>query len=328
MSAPLVRFEGVTKRFGEVTAAEAIDLDLRQGEFFALLGPSGCGKTTLMRMLAGFEAPDAGRILIDGADIAGLPPHRRPSSMMFQTYALFPHLNVQGNVGFGLKQQGWDKARAAARVEEMLALVRLEGLNRRRPHQLSGGQKQRVALARALAVAPRILLLDEPLAALDRKLREETQLELRAIQRRTGVTFMIVTHDQDEAMAVADRMAVMREGRIVQVGPPREVYERPADRFVAEFIGEANLFPDEVGGGFILVRPERIALSATPSPGAISARIAESAYFGDRTRYGLKTDAGQTLIVSRPAGAPPLALGLGDPAFVSWPPDAAIRLPA
>ena len=220
-SPPLVRFEGVGKRFGDVAAVDGVSLDIAEGEFFALLGPSGCGKTTLMRMLAGFEAPDAGRILLSGQDIAGLPPHRRPSSMMFQTYALFPHLSVEQNVGFGLKQQGWDKARAAQRVGEMLRLVRLEGLERRKPGQLSGGQKQRVALARALAVQPRILLLDEPLAALDRRLREDTQLELKAIQRQLGVTFMIVTHDQDEAMVVADRIAVMREGAIAQVGPGR-----------------------------------------------------------------------------------------------------------
>ncbi|MBS0335070.1 MAG: ABC transporter ATP-binding protein, partial [Proteobacteria bacterium] len=284
--APLVRFEGVSKRFGEVVAADAVDLDLATGEFFALLGPSGCGKTTLMRMLAGFETPDQGRILLDGGDIAGLPPHRRPSSMMFQTYALFPHLTVAQNVGFGLRQQGWGKARAVARVAEMLALVRLEGLERRKPHQLSGGQKQRVALARALAVQPKIVLLDEPLAALDRKLREDTQLELKSIQRTLGVTFMIVTHDQDEAMAVADRMAVMNAGRIVQAGPPREIYERPASRFVAEFIGEANLFPakDADGGaGFDLVRPERITLAAAASPGALAGRVEEVAYFGDRT---------------------------------------------
>ena len=207
MTQSLGRFEGVTKRFGAVTAIDAVDLDLAQGEVFALLGPSGCGKTTLMRLLAGFEAPETGRIMLDGADIADLPPHRRPCSMMFQTYALFPHLSVAQNIGFGLRQQRWDKARATARVQEMLALVRLDGLDSRRPHQLSGGQKQRVALARALAVEPKIVLLDEPLAALDRRLREDTQLELKAIQRRLGVTFMIVTHDQDEAMAVADRMA-------------------------------------------------------------------------------------------------------------------------
>ncbi|MBS0362522.1 MAG: ABC transporter ATP-binding protein [Proteobacteria bacterium] len=330
-AAPLVRFEAVGKRFGDVVAADGVDLELAEGEFFALLGPSGCGKTTLMRMLAGFERPDAGRILLNGADIAGLPPHRRPSSMMFQTYALFPHLTVEQNVGFGLKQQGWDKARAAARVEAMLALVRLEGLNRRRPHQLSGGQKQRVALARALAVEPRIVLLDEPLAALDRKLREETQLELKAIQRATRVTFMIVTHDQDEAMGVADRMAVMQAGRIAQVGAPREVYERPANRFVAEFIGEANLFPaKDTGDGadFTLVRPERMTIAAEASPGAIPGRVAEVAYFGDRTRYVVKTDAGKPLLVSQAAGQAPLSLQPGDPAFVSWPKNAEVKVPA
>jgi len=321
---PLVRFEGVTKRFGDVTAVDGVDLDIAEGEFFALLGPSGCGKTTLMRLLAGFEAPDAGRVLLNGQDIAGLPPHRRPSSMMFQTYALFPHLNVAQNVGFGLKQQGWDKARAAARVEEMLSLVRLGGLDRRRPDQLSGGQKQRVALARALAPGPRILLLDEPLAALDRRLREDTQLELKALQRRLGLTFMIVTHDQDEAMVVADRIAVMRVGGIAQVGPPREVYERPASRYVAEFLGEANLFPE--GAGFRLVRPERMTLAAKASPGALEGRVAEIAYFGDRTRYVIRTEAGKPLLVSRANLGPPLALAIGDRAFVSYAADAAVAL--
>ncbi len=325
MSGPLVRFEGVSRRFGEVTAVDGVDLEIAEGEFFALLGPSGCGKTTLMRLLAGFERPDAGRILLDGQDIADLPPHKRPSSMMFQTYALFPHLSVEQNVGFGLKQQGWDKARAAARVDEMLRLVRLEGLNRRRPSQLSGGQRQRVALARALAPEPKILLLDEPLAALDRRLREDTQLELKTLQRTLGLTFMIVTHDQDEAMVVADRLAVMRAGAIAQVGPPREVYERPASRYVAEFIGEANLFPD--GGGFRLVRPERMALAAKTSKGALAVRVAEIAYFGDHTRYVVKTDAGKPLTVSRPAGEPTLPLAVGDAAWLSWPADAEVRLP-
>jgi ABC-type Fe3+/spermidine/putrescine transport system ATPase subunit len=325
MSGPLVRFEGVAKHFGEVAAVDGVDLELAEGEFFALLGPSGCGKTTLMRLLAGFEQPDAGRILLSGQDIAGLPPHRRPTSLMFQTYALFPHLSVAGNVGFGLKQQGWEKARAAERVAEMLRLVRLEGLDGRKPHQLSGGQRQRVALARALAPEPKVLLLDEPLAALDRRLREDTQLELKAIQRTLGLTFMIVTHDQDEAMAVADRMAVMKDGRIAQAGPPREVYERPASRDVAEFIGEANLFPD--GAGFRLVRPERMVLATQPSTGALPVRIAEAAYFGERTRYVATTEAGKPLTINRPAGAAPLALALGDAAWVSWPADAEVRLP-
>jgi putrescine transport system ATP-binding protein len=320
---PLVRFDGVTKRFGDVAAVDGVSLEIAEGEFFALLGPSGCGKTTLMRMLAGFVAPDAGRILLNGRDIAGLPPHRRPSSMMFQTYALFPHLSIEQNIGFGLKQQGWDKARAAARVEEMLALVRLEGLNRRKPDQLSGGQKQRVALARALAPGPKILLLDEPLAALDRKLREDTQLELKAMQRRLGVTFMIVTHDQDEAMVVADRIAVMRAGQIAQVGPPREVYERPVSRYVAEFIGEANLFPD--GAGWRAVRPERMELSLRQAKGALAGEVAEIAYLGDHTRYLVRA-AGRTLIVSRANLGPPLALAIGDAVWVSHAPEAAVAL--
>ncbi len=325
MTEPLVRFEGVTKRFGEVVAADAVDLEIGAGEFFALLGPSGCGKTTLMRMLAGFAEPESGRILLNGQDIAGLPPHKRPSSMMFQTYALFPHLTVAGNVGFGLKQQGWDKAEAADRVAEMLSLVRLDGLDKRRPDQLSGGQKQRVALARALAVQPKILLLDEPLAALDRKLREDTQLELKAIQRRLGLTFMIVTHDQDEAMAVADRMAVMKDGRIAQCGPPREIYERPASRFVAEFLGEANIFT--AGSGFRLVRPERIVLSATASRDAIAGQVTEAAYFGDRTRYVVRSDDGRSLRVSQANQGSTPAFVAGDRVFASYPPDAAWDLP-
>jgi len=324
MSGPLVRFEGVTRRFGDVTAVDAVDLEVAEGEFFALLGPSGCGKTTLMRLLAGFEQPDAGRILLAGADIAGLPPHKRPSSMMFQTYALFPHLSVAQNVGFGLKQQGWEAARAAQRVAEMLRLVRLEGLERRKPHQLSGGQKQRVALARALAPGPKILLLDEPLAALDRRLREDTQLELKALQRTLGLTFMIVTHDRDEAMVVADRLAVMKDGAIAQVGAPREVYERPASRFVAQFLGDANLFPD--GAGFRMVRPERMALSPEVAKGAVAGHIGEVGYFGDRTRFLVRTEAGKPLVVTQPASAAPLALGVGDACWVHWPAEAEVGL--
>jgi len=324
----LVRFEGVAKRFGDQPAVDGVDLDIREGEFFALLGPSGCGKTTLMRLLAGFETPDAGRILLDGQDIGGLPAHRRPVHMMFQSYALFPHLSVAANVAFGLRRQGMGRVEAAARVEEMLALVRLEGLGRRRPDQLSGGQRQRVALARAIAPRPRILLLDEPLAALDRKLREETQLELVALQRRLGLTFMIVTHDQDEAMAVADRMAVMRAGRIVQVGPPRDVYERPASRYVAEFIGEANLFPHGEGG-WRLVRPEKLAIARDPldrTGPSLSGRVTDIAYFGDRTRYVVET-AGGPVRVSRANGTPVgSAISIGDIVWISHPPEAAVVL--
>jgi putrescine transport system ATP-binding protein len=257
---PLVRFDQVTKRFGGETAVDAVSLDIYEGEFFALLGPSGCGKSTLMRMLAGFETPDLGRITLGGEDLAGRPPHLRPVNMMFQSYALFPHLTVAQNIAFGLRQQKKPKDEIAARVDEMLALVRLEGLAHRKPDQLSGGQRQRVALARAIAPKPRMLLLDEPLGALDRKLREETQFELMALQQRLGMTFLIVTHDQEEAMITADRIAVMRAGQLAQIGRPAEVYEAPNSRYVADFIGDVNLFEARVteddGDIIRLVSPE------------------------------------------------------------------------
>ena len=243
---PLLRIESVVKQFGGFRAVDRLSLDIRAGEFFALLGPSGCGKTTLLRMLAGFETPDEGRILLDGWDIAPLLPHERPVNMMFQNYALFPHLNVRDNIAFGLKRAGMAAAETATRVAEMVALVKLEGLEKRKPDQLSGGQKQRVALARALARRPRILLLDEPLAALDKKLRESTQAELMALQRRLGTTFIIVTHDQDEAMTMADRIGVMDQGRLEQVATPRQLYEAPASRWIAEFVGDINVFEGEV----------------------------------------------------------------------------------
>ena len=310
---PLVRFENVTKRFGAFVAVDGLSLDIRAGEFFALLGPSGCGKTTLLRMLAGFETPDSGRVLLEGQDLAAVPPYRRPINMMFQTYALFPHLTVEGNIAFGLKQEGLPRAEIAARVEEMLALTQLEGLEKRKPEQLSGGQRQRVALARALAKRPKVLLLDEPLAALDRKLREETRFELKALQARLGLTFVIVTHDREEAMALAGRMAVMNRGRIVQVATPAEIYEQPRSRFVADFIGDVNfiegrLAADGAAGAIIetnvgrlraaaaggaaagdtvwlAVRPERMQLSVNPpsDSGAnrLQAELVEVAYLGD-----------------------------------------------
>src|SRR5438270_2952266 len=218
----LVSFDQVTKRFGDFTAVDGLSLDIYEREFFALLGPSGCGKTTLLRLLAGFEAPDAGRVTLAGKDLAGMPPYRRPVNMMFQSYALFPHLTVAGNVAFGLKQDRLPRREIEARVAEMLALVKLDGLTGRKPHQLSGGQRQRVALARSLAKRPKVLLLDEPLAALDKKLREQTQFELKALQAKLGLTFVIVTHDQEEAMTVADRIGVMHQGRLMQVATPAE----------------------------------------------------------------------------------------------------------
>jgi spermidine/putrescine transport system ATP-binding protein len=238
----IIRFEGVTKRFGKVAAVDSVTLDVREGEFFALLGPSGCGKTTLLRMLAGFETPTEGRILIDGKDVAQLPPNKRPVNMVFQSYAVFPHMSVTDNVGYGLKMDGVADEERAKRVEEALALVKLEGYGERKPDQLSGGQRQRVALARALVKRPRVLLLDEPLSALDAKLRDQMRGELTSLQEKVGITFIMVTHDQDEALAIATRCAVMDRGRLAQVATPSDLYEFPNSRFVADFVGSVNMF--------------------------------------------------------------------------------------
>src|SRR5215212_6396741 len=295
--AALVSFDQVTKRFGDFTAVDGLSLDIHEREFFALLGPSGCGKTTLLRMLAGFEEPSAGRIALDGRDLVDAPPYRRPVNMMFQSYALFPHMTVAGNVAFGLKQDRLPKPEIAARVAEMLRLVQMEPFADRRPDQLSGGQRQRVALARALAKRPKVLLLDEPLAALDKKLREETQFELMDLQVRLGTIFIVVTHDQEEAMTMADRIAVMDRGKLVQVGTPGEIYEQPRTRFIAEFVGDVNIFEGKVAGRegglwrietpsvalmiddsdealqtgetvAVAVRPEKLTLHREPRPGA------------------------------------------------------------
>ncbi|OYW66867.1 MAG: polyamine ABC transporter ATP-binding protein [Bosea sp. 12-68-7] len=330
---PLVEFRAVTKRFGGVTAVADVSLSLYPREFFALLGPSGCGKTTLMRMLAGFETPDAGAILLDGVDITAVPPHLRPVNMMFQSYALFPHLSVADNIGYGLKREGLPRTEIDRRVGEMLALVKLDGLGKRRPDQLSGGQRQRVALARALAKRPKLLLLDEPMAALDRKLREATQFELMDIQSELGTTFMVVTHDQDEAMTMADRMAVMDHGRLVQIAPPDVIYEAPVSRHVAEFVGDINILEGRVeavdgdlvsvatplagiveldeeapalsSGEPVLVglRPEKIALSHDePAQGVNKVRgeIWDIGYLGDMTMVQVMVggDDGQLLKVS------------------------------
>ncbi len=357
---PLVRFEGVTKRFGDVHAVKDVSLDIYEREFFALLGPSGCGKTTLMRMLAGFEAPDAGRILLEGQDIARLPPHARPVHMMFQSYALFPHLSVAQNIAFGLKPQKLSKTEASARVEEMLALVRLEGLGGRRPDQLSGGQRQRVALARAIAPRPRILLLDEPLAALDKKLRDETQFELMRLQHELGITFMIVTHDQEEAMVTADRIAVMRSGQIVQIGRPAEVYEAPASRYVADFIGEVNLFEGRVAGtedgrlrltsaeaadglvalsgpqahdatAWLAVRPEKMVLHPDPPPAGpnrLAGEVVDIAYLGDWTTYVVEIAPGRTVRAARANATRTVErpIGWDDKVWLTFDPDAAVVL--
>lgn len=327
---PLLRIEGVAKTFGTFRAVDGVSLDIEAGEFFALLGPSGCGKTTLLRMLAGFEAPDEGRILLGDKDIGQALPHERPINMMFQNYALFPHLSVRDNIAFGLKRAGMARGEIATRVAEMVALVKLEGLEKRKPDQLSGGQRQRVALARALARRPQLLLLDEPLAALDKKLRENTQGELMELQRRLGMTFIIVTHDQEEAMTMASRIGVMKAGKLAQVASPRELYEAPRSRWIAEFVGDINLFDGEsklrdghrlvvgtrdagalvvaeprepVGAGkfAVAIRPEKVKLSRRgpvteagreTAVNVLDGVIADICYLGGTTTYKVKLDTG------------------------------------
>jgi putrescine transport system ATP-binding protein len=357
---PLLRFNGVVKKFAGVAAVDGVSLDIKEGEFFALLGPSGCGKTTLLRLLAGLETPDAGRILLDGNDIAAMPPYRRPVNMMFQSYALFPHLSVEGNVAFGLKQESLPKPEIAARVAEMLALVKLGGLQKRKPHQLSGGERQRVALARSLVKRPRVLLLDEPMAALDKKLRGETQFELMHLRERLGLTFIIVTHDQQEAMTVADRIGVMDRGRLIQVATPAEIYELPNSRWVADFIGDVNLFEGRVieagpGGTLIesaaaarlrgpasstaksgetvwlAVRPEKMRLAtecASAEENCVQGAVASVGYLGDLSHYRIHLDNGAVVKAAHvnTTRLVERTLAVGARVWLSWAVDAGVVL--
>jgi putrescine transport system ATP-binding protein len=359
---PFVRVQGVTKTFGEVYAVDNVTLDIFKGEFFALLGPSGCGKSTLLRILAGLERPTSGRVVIDGQDMTDVPPWRRPVNMMFQSYALFPHLSVRKNIAFGLEQERLPRAEIAERVAEMVRLVRLEGLEDRKPDQLSGGQKQRVALARALVKRPKVLLLDEPLGALDKKLRDQTQLELVNIQDRLGLTFVIVTHDQEEAMTVGSRMAIMRDGQIAQIGTPSEIYEYPASRFVAEFVGEVNLIEarfSSVNGStmrvrapalgieivtdrpvpalpgeplWVAVRPEKMSIAKSPPPetgfNCVTGEVFDIEYLGDVSVYHVRLDNGLFL---RATEANKLRLierpiTWEDRVWLFWGPDASVVL--
>jgi len=361
-NATYLQIQDVVKDFSGYKAVNDVSIDIAKGEIFALLGSSGCGKTTLLRMLAGFETPTSGRIVLNGQDLAGMPPYERPINMMFQSYALFPHLTVWDNIAFGLKRDGMDKDKVAERVEAMLKLVQLAKFAKRKPHQLSGGQQQRVALARSLAKRPQLLLLDEPLGALDKKLREETQIELVNIIEEVGVTCVMVTHDQEEAMTMASRIAVMSEGRILQVGAPSDIYETPATRFVADFIGNVNLMdgtlksdePDHVviqcadcshwvGHGItgtegmtvsVAVRPEKIALQrdlpqTDHAPhNRVQGTIKDLAYFGSFTVYHLALASGAMLKVSQSnvARHRDHELTWGDTAWASWSPTSQVVL--
>lgn len=357
----MIRFQNVTKRFGEFTAIDDLSLDIYAQEFFALLGPSGCGKTTMMRMLAGFENPTEGRIELAGQDIVPVPPNKRAVNMMFQSYALFPHLSVWDNIAFGLRRSDMPKDDIARRVEEMLKLTRLEKFGRRKPHQISGGQRQRVALARSLAKAPKLLLLDEPLGALDKKLRQETQFELMDIQEKTGTTFVIVTHDQEEAMTVASRVAVMDEGRLIQVSTPADLYEWPSSVYVADFIGDVNIIKgsttalgddryqiawvdgqpplvatserafSEAQQCHLAIRPEKVAISAEKPEGAdnaVQGKVLDIAYLGNLSTYHVELQNG-TIIKAQTANTRRLSrrsFTWEDPVWLSWTATAGVLL--
>ncbi|OKL42344.1 ABC transporter ATP-binding protein [Pseudovibrio exalbescens] len=359
---PFIEFRNVTKRFGDFVAVDNLSLSIYEREFHALLGGSGCGKTTMMRMLAGFETPTEGQILLDGQDLAGIPPYKRPVNMMFQSYALFPHMTVEANIAFGLKQDGMPASEIKSRVDEMLRLVKLEPFAKRKPHQLSGGQRQRVALARSLAKRPKVLLLDEPLAALDKKLREETQLELMTLQEDLRMTFLIVTHDQEEAMTVADRISVMDHGHIRQVATPGEIYETPNSRFVAEFIGDINLFSGQIsevnendarlfctvlgqhidiqGAGKVTagsnaafaIRPEKVRISLDkPEPSnanVIPGEVWDIAYMGDVSIYHIKIAETETVraVVANTTRLVERPITWDDKIWLSWDRDAGVIL--
>jgi spermidine/putrescine transport system ATP-binding protein len=338
-----VRLEGVVKRFDDVVAVDGVSLDIPAGSFFALLGPSGCGKTTTLRMLGGFEEPDEGRIELGGSDVVGLPPYKRDVNTVFQSYALFPHLSVEENVAFGLRRKGLKGRELKRRAEEAMLLVDVAQLARRKPRQLSGGQQQRVALARALVNSPRVLLLDEPLGALDLKLRKQLQLELKRIQHEVGITFVHVTHDQEEAMTMADTIAVMNHGRVEQLGAPAELYERPATPFVAGFLGASNLLPGELSGDRVVladgtvihvsangrsgavsagVRPEKVRLGEGGGENRLAGRVVETAYVGVATQVIVETAAGTVSVWSQNAEAVTAPPAPGTPVTLTWSPEA------
>ena len=358
---PMIRFRSVTKKFGDFTAIANLNLDIYEKEFFALLGPSGCGKTTMMRMLAGFEEPTDGEIFVSGQEIGHMPPNQRPVNMMFQSYALFPHLSVWDNIAFGLRRDRKSKDEIVARVEEMLKLTRLEKFARRKPHQISGGQRQRVALARSLAKAPKLLLLDEPLGALDKKLREATQFELMDIQESTGTTFVIVTHDQEEAMTVASRIAVMDEGQLVQVDTPDRLYENPNSRYVAEFVGDVNIIdakaspvegdtyklhweegeppltgttPNALTEGqscHMAIRPEKISISAekpVDADNAVMGHVHDIGYLGNMSTYHVRLASGRIVKaqVANQRRISRRAFTWEDPVWLSWTATAGVLL--
>jgi putrescine transport system ATP-binding protein len=350
---PLLTVTGLTVRFGTTTAVNGLDLQVAPGELFVLLGGSGSGKTTLLRAIGGFVQPETGSITLDDVDIGTLPPHRRPVNTMFQSYALFPHMTVAANIGFGLRMRGLSSTEIAARVTEMLDLVRMQGFGARRPTQLSGGQQQRVALARSLAPRPSLLLLDEPLSALDRNLRRDTREELVRLQRRLGIAFILVTHDQEEALAMADRIGVMREGRLAQVGTPEEVYERPNTRFVAEFLGAANVLNAEArvtgmelelcglgvtvhtateaaaGPMLVAIRPERVRLGTANAPNMLQGVVTERAYAGETLTHTVRLAEGSLMRATQSLrdGLRAEQIAVGTQVTLSWQPDACIVLP-